>query len=370
VYLAQELGLERPVAIKFVRPELIDDDEITERFRREAKAAATLRHPNIVQIFSLGMGARPYLVMEALRGMNLSDMIAGGETVTPAFLADVVVQVLSALDAAHRAGIVHRDIKPANIFICESERDLSVKLLDFGIAKRSAATRLTGHGVLLGTVHYVSPEQAAGSDLDGRTDLFALGICMFEALTGKKPFVGPNDADVLIRIMRGTRLSTLEAIPSLDPAYAGVIERALQPSAQNRFPDAESMRAAMLPFAVDAWRPPASVRGPSSGVRGGDETGRPSAASRPISSTDETVPSQRVELTREDTDATQRTVRSPFDDAGHAAEVTLVSSTVTPPGAINSATARSKHLNVAQDSAAPIAQDGDGLRARHVPKGR
>ena len=97
---------------------------------------------------------------------------------------------------------------------------------------------------------------------------------------------------------------------------------------------------------------------------------RPSAASRPISSTDETVPSQRVELTREDTDATQRTVRSPFDDAGHAAEVTLVSSTVTPPGAINSATARSKHLNVAQDSAAPIAQDGDGLRARHVPKGR
>ncbi len=218
-------------------------------------------------------------------------------------MADVAVQVLSALDAAHRAGIVHRDIKPANIFICDNERELSVKLLDFGIAKQSTAPRLTGQGVLLGTMSYVTPEQACGLDVDGRTDLFSLGVCMFEALSGRKPFFDSNDADVLIRIMRGIRPSMLEAVPTLDPGYAGVIERALQLLPDNRYPDANSMRMALLPFTTNAQVGPAPIRSSAPSLRGSEVTGQLPVAPGPFAATEEVTQESADETTQDSRDS-------------------------------------------------------------------
>jgi serine/threonine-protein kinase len=186
------------------------------------------------------------MVMEALRGRNLKEILVQDGPQPGPRVADIACQVLSALGTAHRTGIIHRDIKPANIFVCEGGPVPSqAKLLDFGIAKLLSQKRLTREGLMLGTLSYVSPEQARGTPVDPRSDLFSLGVSMFEALAGEKPFGGLRDTDVLQRILSGTRKSLDEVAPHLDPGLVEIVERALCRSPGDRYESAEAMADAL-----------------------------------------------------------------------------------------------------------------------------
>jgi eukaryotic-like serine/threonine-protein kinase len=201
VYRAQDVRLEREVALKFLPEPAREDPEAIERFRREARAASALNHPAICTIYDIGdEGGHPFIVMELLEGETLKQLL-DRETLSPSAALEYGMQLADGLDAAHAKHIVHRDIKPANIFIT---RRRQAKLLDFGLAKlhepgaaelamgptRTAA--ITRAGALLGTVAYMAPEQVRGQPIDGRSDLFSLGVVLYEALTGEHPFAGPT----------------------------------------------------------------------------------------------------------------------------------------------------------------------------------
>jgi eukaryotic-like serine/threonine-protein kinase len=187
VFRARDAVLEREVAIKVLHRQLAGDTGFVERFRREARAAANLSHPNIVGVHDWGaVDGVYYMVMEFVRGESARDLLNSESVLAPAQAADVLMQTLAALDHAHRQGIVHRDIKPENIMIT---RDGIVKVTDFGLARAYADAQITEAGMVTGTVQYLAPEQLQGEPADPRTDLYALGIVGFELLTGRLPFV-------------------------------------------------------------------------------------------------------------------------------------------------------------------------------------
>ena len=191
VYLATDRVLERQVAVKVLRPPDAQDPVFVERFRREARAAARLNHPNIVAVFDSGSHAdQPYLVMEYVPGQSLAQLLARQGRLAPRRAVELAIQVSAALAAAHAQGLVHRDIKPANVLISP---DGQVKVTDFGIVKASAATTLTGTGTVLGTPAYLSPEQAQGHPVDARSDLYGLGCVLYELVCGSPPFGSGTD---------------------------------------------------------------------------------------------------------------------------------------------------------------------------------
>jgi len=191
VYQAEQISVGRPVALKVLRTRFARDPQRLKRFTREARATCRLKHPNTIRIFDFGMTADefPYIVSEHLDGHPLDDVIWNDAPMGAVRCVEIVDQVLRSLGEAHEAGIVHRDMKPSNVFICEvyGETDF-VKVMDFGIAKLNDTFRLTRTGAVIGTPAYMSPEQACGEELDGRSDLYSVGVMMYEMLTGALPF--------------------------------------------------------------------------------------------------------------------------------------------------------------------------------------
>src|SRR5947209_16773338 len=194
VFRARERQLERDVAIKVLPLSLAFDKEFVERFQREARTAAKLEHPNIIPIYRVGRAERViFFVMKFLRGQPLSAVLAAQRSLPPAEIRDILIQVARALSYAHKSGIVHRDIKPDNIMF--DEHGLAV-VTDFGIAKAATGGKLTGTGMSIGTPHYMSPEQARAQQLDGRSDIYSLGVVAFESLTGSVPFDGEDSFSI------------------------------------------------------------------------------------------------------------------------------------------------------------------------------
>lgn len=188
VELAEDTVLKRTVAIKLIAEHLASDDDFVTRFRHEALAVARLQHPNIVQVFDSGLdetSGRQYIVMEYVEGTPLSDLIAGGKTLEPARAVAIASDACAALDCAHRAGVIHRDVKPANLIVTPEG---TAKLTDFGIAKAAEMTRVTQAGSVLGTVAYLSPEQAVGGETGPQSDIYSLAVVTYEMLAGRPPY--------------------------------------------------------------------------------------------------------------------------------------------------------------------------------------
>ncbi|MDQ3591619.1 MAG: serine/threonine protein kinase, partial [Actinomycetota bacterium] len=195
VWQAEDTVLHREVAVKLLKPELADNATFRARFLAEARHAAVLDHPGIARVYDFGdsgtgsTGAdqehRPFLVMELIHGQSLSDQVGQGRTLPPADAARIVALAADAVQAAHDQGIVHRDIKPANLLVTDAGE---VKITDFGIAKAVGAVPITDTGMVVGTPHYLSPEQAAGKEVTGASDVYALGVVLYEALAGVRPF--------------------------------------------------------------------------------------------------------------------------------------------------------------------------------------
>ena len=261
VYEAVQENLGRRVAVKLLDERLSYDRQQLERFRREAEVVAALGHPNIVQVtdfqYPEELGKQPFLVMELLRGESLAGRIDHAGAMAGDRVAFIIAQVLSALGAAHRAGVVHRDIKPDNIFLlADAAIPDTVKVLDFGIAKLSdgssigpAQQKLTSTNAMLGTPAFMAPEQARGADdVDARADVYAVGATMYQALTGKMPFEAASVPALLFAIVEKTPPPLRELRPDLPADIVAVVERAMAKRREDRFQDAESMRAALAPW--------------------------------------------------------------------------------------------------------------------------
>ncbi|MBN1659567.1 MAG: serine/threonine protein kinase, partial [Anaerolineae bacterium] len=238
VYRAYQPSLHRYVAIKVLPPQLTFDLEFVERFQREARAAASLRHPNIVVIHdvaqeSVAGAATHYIVMEYLEGQTLGDLIGREGPLPPERAVRIVEQVGAALDYAHQRGFVHRDVKPSNIFVGEGDR---VTLTDFGIAKAaSEAQQLTRTGAIMGTPEYMSPEQAEGEPIDHRTDLYALGVVLYQMLVGRVPFRGTTPHAVLHDVIYEPPPPPRRINPTLTPAVEAVVMKAIAKRPEQRF---------------------------------------------------------------------------------------------------------------------------------------
>jgi hypothetical protein len=261
VFLARELSLDRMVAIKLLPPTLATDPAIRERFLREARTAAQLSHPNIVPIYRADTADElVYFAMGFVDGETLAERLASRGPLPPAEAVRILREVAWALAYAHARGVVHRDVKPENIML---ERGTGrVTVTDFGIARDVRASALTADGMVMGSVHYMSPEQVAGTDIDGRSDLYALGVVAFQLLSGKLPFDAPQASAVLL--MQATRPapSLLDRAPTVPPALAQVVDRCLRKDPAERYDTGEALAEALSRALQQAQSGPQGVPDP------------------------------------------------------------------------------------------------------------
>jgi non-specific serine/threonine protein kinase len=287
VYKAKDTRLGRSVALKFLPDDISQDPQAIERFRREARAASSLNHPNICTIYDIGeFESRPFIAMELLEGQTLKHRIAE-KAIPVSELLDVGIQIADGLEAAHAKGIVHRDIKPANIFLVKKG---SAKILDFGLAKLATqrqsapdsasessmptqadlpnAAQLTSPGSSMGTVAYMSPEQARGEELDARSDLFSLGVVLYEMATGTVPFSGTSVALIFDGILHSAATPATKLNSRLPSALENIFAKALEKDSDLRYQTASELRADLkrLKRDLDSSRHPSSEKTESSNV--------------------------------------------------------------------------------------------------------
>lgn len=247
VWRGMDTELNRPVAIKLLKPEFAHDTVFRTRFESEARAAGTIHHPGVAAVYDVGESLSrsadgtpaPWLVMELVEGQPLSALLTPGRALEPEAVRALLIQVGDALGAAHAAGVVHRDVKPANLLVTPNR---TVKVTDFGIARAASAAAITGTGQVMGTPQYLSPEQARGERTTPASDVYALGVVGFECLTGSRPFQGETPVLTALAHLR-------EPVPELPPTVpadlAGIVRKALSKKPSDRYADGAAFAAAL-----------------------------------------------------------------------------------------------------------------------------
>ena len=239
VFLAFDTILERNVAIKVLRGDLSSDEKFVRRFQREALQASSLTHENIVEVYDVGEdNGEYYIVMEYVQGKHLKNLLKKRGKLTPLEVVDILLQVTDGLSVAHDSYIIHRDIKPQNIMILENG---IVKLTDFGIAVALNSTQLTQTNSVMGSVHYLPPEQASGKGATLQSDIYSLGILMYELLTGKLPYRGENAVEIALKHLKEPMPNIKDEIPDIPQSIANIIMRATAKNPKNRYADAREM---------------------------------------------------------------------------------------------------------------------------------
>lgn len=240
VYQARDKLLNRIVAVKVLRPEFVDDQEFLVKFKREAEAVASLSHPNIVNVYDVGEdGKVHYIVMEYVDGQNLKEIIQDEGSLEEYTALDIAKQIARALSAAHRNGIIHRDIKPHNILISKDGRQ--VKVADFGIAKAVSSSTMTNMGSVIGSVHYISPEQAKGKHLTSNADLYSLGIVLYEMIIGRVPFSGDSPISIALKHINEDIAFTDQDKINIPNSVRTIISKLTQKEPANRYQTAEEL---------------------------------------------------------------------------------------------------------------------------------
>jgi eukaryotic-like serine/threonine-protein kinase len=284
VYKATDRVLERTVAVKVLAEHLSDDEKFVARFRREALAVAKLIHPNIVQVFDTGVDAdRHYIVMEYVQGRSGAQLLQAGREISPLEAVEIGAQACAGLEYAHRQGIIHRDVKPGNLMVIggpagngDSGRgEMTVKLTDFGIARAAEQTRLTQVGSVVGTAAYLAPEQARGEEAAPASDVYALGVVIYQLLTGRLPYEGSSLAELAIRRENERPLPPTSYNDAVPETLSAAVLRALENDPAERFGTARSLadglRAGLAgqdPATVDSEAPTAFVgAGPTDATR-------------------------------------------------------------------------------------------------------
>jgi len=241
VYRARDNLLGRTVAVKVLHAQYAKDPVFIQRFRQEAQSAGNLSQSNVVNVYDWGIeGDTYYLVMEYVEGHDLKDVILSGGPLLPERAVEITLDICAALEAAHAQGIIHRDIKPQNVFITNDNR---VKVMDFGIARSAGGTAMTQTGTIMGTAQYISPEQAQGQTADQRSDLYSLGVVLYEMLTGKPPFDGDNPVSIAYKHVREDPLPPSMVNPDISPELEAVVMKALSKNPENRYQNVVEMQA-------------------------------------------------------------------------------------------------------------------------------
>jgi eukaryotic-like serine/threonine-protein kinase len=244
VYLADDVRTRRAVAVKILSRDFARDPVARERFLREIEVSATIGHPNVVQVLDAGErpDGSPFIVLEFLHGESLGELLRRDGYVEAAFAVPMLARAASALSAAHRVGIIHRDVKPDNLFLVgERGAPYTLKVVDFGMAKLTEATSLSQSGMALGTLQYIAPEQALADPVDGRTDVYGLGVVLYRTVTGKLPFEAQDDARLVAHHLFAPPPRPSLVKPGLDPRLDAVILNAMRKRPENRYPTMKAL---------------------------------------------------------------------------------------------------------------------------------